>query len=90
MALSDTGHIAILPGPNGQDRPCPELLTEDEAIRFLRLDVDGPSDPARTLRHYREKGLLKATQVGKRLRYQHKELLKFLDLLTEKRSAPAG
>ena len=70
-------------------RPCPELLTQDEAIRFLRLDVDGPRDPGKTLRYYREKGLLRATQVGKRLRYQRKELLEFLDRPTEKYRAPA-
>ena len=34
----------------------PDLLTEQEAIRFLRLDVDGPKDPSATLKHYRDKG----------------------------------
>jgi len=64
-------------------KPCPELLTESEAIQFLRLDVDGPTDPSQTLLYYRQKGLLKATRVGKKLRYQRKELLKFIDKLTE-------
>ena len=63
--------------------PVPELLTEEEAIIFLRLDIDGPKDPTLTLEYYRTQGLLKATRVGKRLRYQKKELLRFLDLLTE-------
>ena len=77
-------HFTILPGPDGQDRACPELLTESEAIRFLRLDVEGPEKPEKTLQYYREKGLLKATQVGRRLRYQRKELMAFLDRLTNR------
>jgi len=74
--------FSILPG--GQGELCPDLLTEKEAIRLLRLDVDGPSNPQKTLRYYREQGLLKATRIGKRLRYQRKELLNFLDKLTER------
>jgi hypothetical protein len=67
----------------GQIIPVPELMTEEEAIIFLRLDIDGPSNPALTLQYYRDQGLLRSTRVGKRLRYQKKELLRFLDLLTE-------
>ena len=59
--------------------PVPDLLTEQEAIRFLRLDVDGPKDPATTLEYYRTENRLKATRVGKRLRYLKSELLNFLD-----------
>ena len=79
-----TASTAILPGPDGKWRPCPELLTQEEAIQFLRLDMDGPEKPAKTLQYYREQGLLRATRVGKRLRYQRKELLLFLDRLTER------
>lgn len=58
--------------------PVPELLTEDEAIVFLRLDVDGPKHPAKTLARYRDLGLLKATRVGRRLRYRIEDLRAFL------------
>ena len=68
--------------PDGS--PMPELLTEEEVIKFLRLDVDGPGDPSQTLVYYRQKQLLKATRIGKKLRYQKKELLDFLDRLTER------
>ena len=74
--------FSVLPGSQGQ--LCPDLLTEEETIRFLRLDVEGPGNPQKTLRYYREQGLLKATRVGKRLRYQRKELLNFLNRLTER------
>ncbi len=63
-------------------RPVPDLLTEDETIKFLRLDIDGPKVPQATLKYYRDKGLLRATPVGKMNRYQKKELLRFLDALT--------
>ena len=62
--------------------PVPDVLTESEAINFLRLDTDGPKNPEQTLRYYRQEGILKATKVGKRVRYLRSELLKFLDQLT--------
>jgi len=74
---------AVLPDGNGGFTPCPELLTESEAIRFLRLDGIGVEDPANTLRYYRKKGLLRATQVGKCIRYRRIELERLLDRLTE-------
>jgi len=62
----------------------PELMTEEEAIRFLRLDTDGPANPCSTLKYYRDEGLLRATRVGKKNRYLKAELLKFLSLMTER------
>ena len=61
----------------------PELLTEHEAIKFLRLDEDGPKNPSLTLLYYRDKDRLKATRVGKKLRYKRTELLRFLDTMTD-------
>ncbi len=72
---------AILPGP--APAPCPELLTEDEAIRYLRLDLIDVEDPAGTLRYYRRQGLLRGTQVGKCVRYRRVELERLLDRLTD-------
>jgi hypothetical protein len=74
---------AVLPDGNGGFTPCPELLTEDEAIRFLRLDNINTEVPSNTLRYYRNKGLLRATQVGKCIRYRRIELEKLLERLTE-------
>ena len=74
--------LAWLPGD--PPTPCPELLTEAEAIRYLRLDETGVGDPARTLRYYREKSLLRATQIGRRLRYRRIELDRFLGRITER------
>ena len=74
---------AVLPDGNGGFMPCPELLTETEAIRFLRLDGIDTENPAGTLRYYRKKGLLRATQVGKCIRYRRIELERLLEKLTE-------
>lgn len=68
--------------PDGS--PVPELLCEREAIAFLRLDIDGPDDPARTLKHYRDKGLLHPTRIGKQLKYSKKSLLSFIDEMTDR------
>jgi hypothetical protein len=67
--------------PDGS--PVPELLLESEAIVFLRLDTDGPADPARTLKYYRDRGLLHGTRIGKKVRYTKRELLRFIDEMTE-------
>lgn len=74
---------AVLPDGNGGFTSCPELLTEEEAIRFLRLDNINVDNPSNTLRYYRKKGLLRATQVGKCIRYRRIELENFLERLTE-------
>jgi hypothetical protein len=74
---------AVLPDGNDGFTPCPELLTEEEAIRFLRLDQISIQNPAITLKYYRKKGLLRATQVGKCIRYRRVELERLLDRLTE-------
>ncbi|MDP7304417.1 MAG: helix-turn-helix domain-containing protein [Pirellulaceae bacterium] len=73
--------VPILPGD--PPRPCPDLLTEEEAIRYLRLDHVGIKDRGSTLSYYRKKGLLRATQVGKCIRYRRIELDRLLDRLTE-------
>ena len=68
--------------PDGS--PVPDVLTAQEAITFLRLDIDGPKHPEQTLQYYRQEGLLRATKVGKRLRYTKTELLQLLERLTER------
>lgn len=65
--------------PNGSIMP--ELLTEDEALIFLRLDKE--KNPARTLKYYRDKGQLRAVKIGTNLLYPKSELLKFIEVATE-------
>jgi hypothetical protein len=68
--------------PGDQPTPCPELLTEEEALRYLRLDTVNIKDPSATLRLYRKRGLLRGTQVSKRVFYRRIELDAFLTRLT--------
>lgn len=72
--------ITFLPGQ--PPMPCPELLTESEAIRYLRLDTINIRHPADTLRRYREQGVLRATQVSKSIFYRRVELDRFLERIT--------
>ena len=63
--------------------PCPELLTADEAVRFMRLDdLKTPGD---VLSRLRKNGLLRGTQVGRNIRYLRSELMHCLELLTEEK-----
>ena len=69
--------------PGNPPEPCPELLTEKEVIRYLRLDTVGVDHPANTLRRYRERGLLRGTQISKRIFYRRVELDRFLERITD-------
>ena len=55
-------------------------MTEEEAIKYLRLDINGPRKPSNTLKYYRDKGLLRAVRIGRNLRYPRTEL----DAMVEK------
>ena len=69
--------------PSDPPAPCPELLTEEETVIYLRLDTIDIDDPSATLRRYRERGLLRGTQVSKKIFYRHVELDHFLEKITE-------
>lgn len=59
----------------------PELLTEEEAILFLRLEKE--KNPARTLKYYRDKGQLRWLRIGTHFLYPKQELLNFIEVATE-------
>ena len=59
----------------------PELLTEEEAVLFLRLETE--SNPERTLKFYRDKGQLRGVKIGRNFLYPQKEVLQFIDTATE-------
>lgn len=63
--------------PDG--RPAPVLLTEAEALRFLRIDTINLKHPEHTLRRYRDSGLLRCVQISKRIFYPVDELLAFIE-----------
>ena len=59
--------------PDG--KPAPALLTADETISLLRLEC---ASPERTLKYYRDEGLLVGIRVGKKVRYPLSEVMVFL------------
>jgi hypothetical protein len=77
--------IFVLPDAQGGFGPCPPLLTEDEVIRYLRLDVDGTPNPKQTLKYYRDKGELTAIKVGKTNKYRVQDVDDFLARKSEKK-----
>jgi hypothetical protein len=58
------------------------LLTEEEAVRYLRLDLIDIKHPSESLRRYREEGHLRGTQVSKKVFYLRSELDAFLANVT--------
>ena len=80
--------ITVLPDGNGGFTPCPEVLTEEEAIRFLRLDMNGLKNPANTLRYYRQEGKLKGTRISNRIYYTLKSLREFTEEVTDDPNLP--
>jgi len=59
--------------PDG--RPAPAVLTADETVSLLRLDN---ANPLRTLKFYRDEGLLVGVRIGKKVRYPLTEVKRFL------------
>lgn len=60
-------------------QPCPDLLTAEEAVRYLRLDETGVNDPELSLRRYRESGRVQGVRMGKRVMYRRVELERFIE-----------
>ena len=63
----EAGHLVEVKPP----RPCPDLLTQDEAAEFLRLDVKNAGD---TLRYYRQRYGLRVVQISRNILYPREEL----------------
>lgn len=82
IVMDDSERNVILPG--NPPVPCPAVLTAEEAVRYLRLDTVDIKNPLETLERYRAGGLLRGTQLSKKVMYLRRELDKFLERLTEK------
>lgn len=65
--------------PTDPPRPCPPVLTADEAVIYLRLDHTGVTKPRRTLEHYRESGRLRGTRLGRCIVYRVEDLDAFIE-----------
>ncbi len=78
------GDITMIEFFPGSTEPVPALLTEDDTVRFLRLDLDRDlSRSKRALRRLVERKLIRPCRVGKRSRFLREELLRYLRWQTE-------
>jgi len=64
--------------------PVPEVMVEDELVKFLRLKDLGVKNPSNTLRYYRERGKLRPTKIGNFNVYTRTSVCEFLQDLTKK------
>ena len=69
--------------PTDPPQPCPEYLTADEAVCYLRLDKMGIKNPKVTLGEWRMRGVLGGCRVSREFVYPRKELDAFMDQLLE-------
>lgn len=65
-------------------RPCPDVLTDEEAVIYLRLDSKGRTraQALKSLEWYRSEGKIKGTRVGKWFVYRRADLEEFLHAQT--------
>lgn len=68
--------------PDGS--PAPSLMTEEEAIRFLRIDQTGVRFPRQTFQRYRSSGQIVGKMVGRCVRYPVEELQRFVKELPDR------
>jgi len=71
--------ISWMPDGLGSMQATPDLLTLDEAARYLRLDMIHTKHPGETLRRYRNEYGLRAVQVGRQVLFPRAELQKFIE-----------
>jgi len=79
-APNTSPHHAVAVMPDG--RPAPSVMTEEEFIRWIRLDTLGIKSPKKTLDYYKARGMLRGTHISNRCVYTQEEGLDFLRKLT--------
>lgn len=70
--------IAMAWLPTKPPRPCPEILTEAEAILYLRIDT-AEGSKKRTLKRYRRLGMLRGIRIGNQIHYRLEDLRAFAE-----------
>ena len=75
--------LSWMPDGNGGWMPTPDLLSEAEAVRFLRIDLIKIKNPDCTLRRYRKEYGLQTVQISKQVLFPRCELEKLIKKLME-------
>ena len=71
----DSKNLVVAFLPDG--RPCPAVMTAEEVGDFLRLAGNGKAE--RTLKYWRDQGLLRGVRLGRKVRYRLSDVEAFLD-----------
>ena len=58
--------------------PCPDLLTDEQAIAFLQVGASDTKHPLKTLAYYRSSGKLRGVRLGRAIVYPIGELERFV------------
>jgi hypothetical protein len=64
--------------------PAPSLLTEEEAIKFLRIDATGVRFPRDAFQRYRKSGQIVGKRIGRCVRYPVSEVMRFVRELPDR------
>lgn len=87
--MNNRGETGLLEVRNRANRHSPVFIAAvvgEEVVNYLRLDIDGPKHPQKTLQYYRERGLLRGVKIGRHMRYVRHDLDDFLRRLSERAS----
>jgi hypothetical protein len=74
----------VLPDGNGGFTPCPELLTEDELINFLRIpEISGSQNYHNVIEHLKKVRGLPRIHICHKVLYPKKAVLKWVENETD-------
>ena len=84
MATDSDNHVfvisSVLPDGNGSFTPCPDLLTEEELIRFLRIEeISSSKDYHNVIEHLKRLRSLPRIRICNKTLYPKKAIQKWIE-----------
>ena len=74
------GFVQFMPDDNGGFTPCPDLLTEDELVRFLRIPkVSDAKDYHNVIEHLKRYRGLPRIRICNKVLYPTQAILKWIE-----------
>ena len=89
MKTTDTNNLlsltsSVFPDGNGGFPPCPELLTEDELINFLRIpEISGSQNYHNVIEHLKKVRGLPRIHICHKVLYPKKAVLEWVEKETD-------
>jgi len=76
--------FSVLPQADGSWRPCPELMTEDELIRFLRIpEISNAKDLHNVIENLKRMRDLPRLHLCKKVLYPTRAILEWIESQTD-------